>query len=66
MKVAQTVDGKKVVASASAPKEAVCPCCGGRLTLRSRRTMNNGQRTYFWRHRSNHNTNCSARNRPIN
>jgi hypothetical protein len=33
--------------------------------LRSRRTMNNGQKTYYWRHRSNRDTHCSARNHPI-
>lgn len=66
MKIAQTVDGKQVIAEVSAPPRAVCPACGGELTLRSRRTMNNGGRTYFWRHRSNLNRHCSARNRPIN
>ncbi len=65
MKVAQTIDGKQIVAAASAPTEAVCPMCGGKLTLRSRSTMNNGKRSYFWRHRSNHNRHCSARKRPI-
>lgn len=27
--------------------------------------MNNGARTFFWRHRSNTNRYCSGRNRPI-
>jgi hypothetical protein len=27
--------------------------------------MNNGQVTYYWRHRGNRNTHCSARNRPL-
>ena len=66
MKIAQTVDGKQVVAADSAPPKAVCPTCGGELTLRSRRTMNNGKRTYFWRHGSNHNRHCGSRNGPIN
>ena len=66
MKVAQTNDGKQITANATAPAEAFCPVCGGPLTLRSRNTMNNGGRTYFWRHRSNHNRHCGARNRPIN
>lgn len=65
MKVAQTVDGKQITAADTAPRKAYCPACGGELTLRSRSTMNNGKRTYFWRHRSNHNRYCSARNRPI-
>mgnify|MGYP003572991882 CR=1 FL=1 len=66
MKIAQTIDGKQISANAEAPAKAICPICGGPLTLRSRSTMNNGSRTYFWRHRSNHNPNCGARNRPIN
>jgi hypothetical protein len=66
MKVAVTIEGKQIVATAAAPRKAVCPICGGELTLRSRKTMNNGDRSYFWRHRSNHNRFCSARHRPIN
>ena len=65
MKVAETTDGTQVIATASAPPKAVCPACGGDLTLRSRSTMNNGKRAYFWRHRSNQNRNCIARNRPM-
>jgi hypothetical protein len=65
MKTAQTQDGKLLVADASAPRQAICPCCGGPLTLRSRQTMDKKTRTYFWRHRSNRNSDCSARNRPI-
>jgi len=64
MKVAQTRDGKQIVAAPTAPDKAVCPACGGTLILRSRRTMGNGNKTYYWRHRSNRNRNCSARNRP--
>jgi len=66
MRIAQTDDGKKIIANPTAPPRAICPACGGVLTLRSRSTMNNGRRTYFWRHRGNHNPDCSARNRPIN
>ncbi|MFZ0545909.1 MAG: hypothetical protein WAM60_10755 [Candidatus Promineifilaceae bacterium] len=65
MKFAVTETGKKIEASATAPKFAICHCCGGELTLRSRKTMKNGERTYYWRHRSNRNRNCSARNRPV-
>ncbi len=66
MKTAQTVDGKQIKASVAAPKEAICPFCGGELTLRSRRTMNNGKVSYFWRHQNNTNPDCSARRRPVN
>lgn len=66
MKVAQTIEGEQIRATAEAPAKAICPVCGGPLTLRSRRKMNNGGRTYFWRHRSNRNRHCSARNRPVN
>jgi endogenous inhibitor of DNA gyrase (YacG/DUF329 family) len=66
MKVAQTTEGKRITADASAPPQAICPICGGKLTLRSRSIMGNGAKTYYWRHRSNHNPHCSARNRPIN
>jgi predicted RNA-binding Zn-ribbon protein involved in translation (DUF1610 family) len=65
MKVACTTSGEQIIANPAAPHQAVCPVCGGALTLRSRKTMNNGQKTYFWRHRSNRNTHCSARNRPM-
>ena len=65
MKVACTTSGEQIIANPSAPPEAVCPVCGGTLILRSRKTMDNGRKTYFWRHLSNRNTHCSARNRPI-
>lgn len=65
MQLAQTTEGKKVTATANAPKEAICPQCGGKLTLRSRKAMNNCKATYFWRHRSNQNRHCSARHRPV-
>lgn len=66
MKYALTGTGQKILASVDAPKVANCHCCGGELTLRSRKTMNNGGKTYYWRHRSNKNIDCSARNRPVN
>ncbi len=65
MQLAQTIDGKTVPAAADAPKEAICPRCGGKLTLRSRKAMNNCQQTYFWRHRPNQNRQCRARHKPI-
>jgi hypothetical protein len=64
MKTAQTSDGKPIVAAPTAPRQAVCPYCGGVLTLRSRRTMDNGHKTFFWRHRSNSNRDCRARIHP--
>jgi hypothetical protein len=65
MKFAISETGKKIEATPFAPKIATCHCCGGELTLRSRKTMNNGEKTYYWRHHSNKNRNCSARNRPV-
>ena len=65
MQLAQTNEGKKVTATVDAPKEAICPHCGGILTLRSRKTMNSCESTYFWRHCSNQNRHCSARHRPV-
>ncbi len=66
MKIAQSQDGKTIQATMNAPKTAVCPQCGGILTLRSRRAMNNSHIAYFWRHRSNQNQPCRARKRPFN
>lgn len=65
MKIANTPNGQPIEASPAAPREAICPYCGGKLILRSRRTMNNGKATYFWRHHSNMNSNCAARRRPV-
>jgi hypothetical protein len=65
MKVAETTGGEPIEASLMAPKQAVCPCCGGRVTLRSRRVMGDGKRTYHWRHQGNVNRDCSARHRPV-
>jgi hypothetical protein len=46
MKLAQTLEGKLIEAAAEAPKQAICPCCGGIVRLRSRRTMGNGKVVY--------------------
>ncbi len=43
MKIANSNTGQPVLASASSPKQAICPDCGGILTLRSRRPMKNGK-----------------------
>jgi hypothetical protein len=65
VKTAKTKDGKAITASKAAPDEAICPYCGGMVTLRSRRTMNGGAKSYYWRHRNNQNRNCSGRSRVI-
>ena len=65
MKIAENKRGEQIIATSSAPKEARCPYCGGILNLRSRRTMNNGEVTYYWRHGSNRDVRCSARRRPM-
>lgn len=65
MQLAQTLDGEKIAATAQAPKEAICPYCGGELILRSRKGMNNGKSTYYWRHHSNQNRHCSARYKAV-
>jgi len=65
MKIAKTETGEHLEACAEAPKEAICPRCGGVLELRCRRTMNSDQLTYYWRHRNNRNTDCRARQHPV-
>jgi hypothetical protein len=65
MKTAKTSKGETIDASATSPKEAICPYCGGTVKLRSRRAMNNQKVSYFWRHGNNKNPNCSGRRRPI-
>lgn len=65
MNIAQSVDGEPLAADAHAPKEALCPRCGGVVELRSRRTMDREKVTYYWRHRNNRNTTCRARQRPV-
>jgi len=65
MKIATTQNGKPVMATANSPKQAICPDCGGVLTLRSRQPMKNGTVVYYWRHQSNENRHCKARTRPF-
>ena len=65
MKTAQDKNGNLIEAGENAAKTAVCPHCNGVLTLRSRRAMNNGKVTYFWRHASNQNRHCRARQNPV-
>jgi len=65
MLLAKTPEGKPLTATAQAPKEAICPICGGKLKLRSRKAMNTCKATYFWRHLANQNRHCRARRHPI-
>ncbi|MEW5987738.1 MAG: hypothetical protein AB1791_13980 [Chloroflexota bacterium] len=64
MKTAQNDNGQLIEAGPTAPSQAVCPRCGGTLTLRYRHGMGKDKITYFWRHASNDNRHCSARNGP--
>lgn len=63
MKTALTESGEPVIAGDGVPETAVCPRCGCRVTLRSRRQMG-GEITYFWRHTDNGRVPCSRRIRP--
>lgn len=65
MKMAQTAKGEPVLATATAPPQAICRWCGGEVTLRHRHRMNKQGVVYFWRHRSNRNLKCTARARPV-
>lgn len=65
MKTAQTEKGESVLASATAPRQALCRYCGGEVILRHRHRMNNQGVVYYWRHRSNRNLKCTARTRPV-
>lgn len=53
MKTARTYQGQLVTASLLAPKQAICPICGGAVTLRSRELMAKGGTIYYWRHQDN-------------
>lgn len=57
MRVAETGDGKLVVASSEAPETAVCPRCKNVVILISRKTMNNGA-TWYWRHQTSQGYEC--------
>jgi hypothetical protein len=62
MKVAVDDTGSPVRAEAGAPKQALCPQCGGPMILRRRRGgARPGDLTYFWRHQDNTNLACCAR-----
>jgi DNA-directed RNA polymerase subunit RPC12/RpoP len=63
MKTAIATDGKEIIASTQAPKEAICPYCKSVVILRKRKLMNNGGYAYYWRHRDNQNRSCPGRSR---
>lgn len=57
MRVAETGEGKPVVASSEAPETAVCPRCKNVVILISRKTMDNGE-TWYWRHQTSQGYEC--------
>jgi len=61
MKTALTPDGNPIEASADAPPEAICPYCRAVVTLRGRKLMGNGGKTYYWRHQQNSKLQCIKR-----
>jgi hypothetical protein len=61
MKTAQLPDGEKIEAGEEAPPKAICPFCGGTVTLRRRKLMNNQGFSFFWRHLDNENLQCQTR-----
>ncbi len=50
MKTAVSSNGKSLVAAPEAPAYAMCPNCGGLVTLRVRKLMANSGNSYYWRH----------------
>jgi hypothetical protein len=58
-----TPDGRPVEASAAAPLEAICPYCQAVVTLRGRKLMGAGGKTYYWRHQQNSKLQCVKRTR---
>lgn len=66
MKIAFTTASRPIKAAPDAPTKAVCPQCGGTVTLRHRKRMNNEGISYFWRHSDNHQGHrCRARTSPV-
>jgi DNA-directed RNA polymerase subunit RPC12/RpoP len=52
-------NGSLVVAGVDAPREAICPSCGGRVVLRHRRDTG----TFFYRHARGEGLHCPRRPR---
>jgi len=62
MKIALDETGLKIQAEAGRPKVAICPFCGGQVTLRRRRSgYRSGVICYFWRRLDQANRNCPGR-----
>jgi hypothetical protein len=60
MKTAHHPDTHQTItAVADAPPQAICPHCGGPVTLRCRHRMD-GTAVYFWRHLDNQSQTCSS------
>lgn len=64
MKRALGENGEVIEAGAGVAPTAVCPTCGCRVRLRSRRRMGGGV-TYFWRHAEEGRVPCRKRSRPF-
>jgi hypothetical protein len=61
MKIAHHPDTHQpITATADAPPQAICPHCGGPVTLRHRHRVD-GTAVYFWRHLNNQSRECSSR-----
>jgi hypothetical protein len=56
-------DRQLVLAGPDAPKETVCPACGGAVRKRKRRTMD-GQATHLYRHERGVGEECPLRYHP--
>lgn len=65
MKTAQLTDGNKIEAEEGAPLRAVCAFCGGPVSLRRRKLMNNSGFAYFWRHEPGTDPACPGRSSPL-
>jgi hypothetical protein len=63
MKTALSDKGETLTAGAGMPKNATCPVCGRRVTLRKRRLMG-GEVIYFWRHVDYKSKSCAKRAKP--
>jgi hypothetical protein len=63
MKSAQASDGQPLPAGKNAPPTAICPHCGGVVSLRRRKLMNSADFAYYWRHAANANRDCTGRSR---
>jgi hypothetical protein len=62
MKIALDETGQNIQAEAEAPKIAICPYCGGQVSLRRRRSGYRPENfSYFWRHRDQANRDCPGR-----